>query len=335
MMTNDQKRLKIFLAISFGMPVILGILLGIAFYGGKDVNAFPLVWMFLPASAVMIASLATGKTQRDESGEEVGPPKVFFGTFLAFAAALIICAVLSAWLPGTAAYVAANFLVIFSSLVCLIELLCMKKQRRKAWGLSLTASWKKSLLGVLTFALLYLILSGLSIAAVWILTGSMQGFSLNPYWAVNLATALPLNFVLSFTAFLGEEYGWRYFLQGELIQRFGRRKGVILLGLLWGVWHLPLNLFYYSPQTSLQSIITQLAGCVGMGIFFGWVYLRTRNVWAVTSTHFLNNNLGLMLFGVSAAGVTLGWGDTLLSVALYMIVYLPFLLTKEFRKEGQ
>ena len=105
------------------------------------------------------------------------------------------------------------------------------------------------------------------------LTGSAQGFSLNPYWAVNLAVSLPLNFVLSFTAFLGEEYGWRGFLQGELTERFGRRKGVILLGLLWGLWHLPLNLFYYSPQTSLQSIIGQLAGCVGMGIFFGWVYL--------------------------------------------------------------
>ena len=164
------------------------------------------------------------------------------------------------------------------------------------------------------------------------LTGSAQGFSLNPYWAVNLAVSLPLNFVLSFTAFLGEEYGWRGFLQGELTERFGRRKGVILLGLLWGLWHLPLNLFYYSPQTSLQSIIGQLAGCVGMGIFFGWVYLRTRNVWAVTAAHFLNNNLGLMLFGVSAAGVTLGWGDTVLSVLLYMVVYLPFLLTKEYRK---
>ena len=64
----------------------------------------------------------------------------------------------------------------------------------------------------------------------------------------------------------------------------------------------------------------------------GWVYLRTRNVWAVTAAHFLNNNLGLMLFGVSAAGVTLGWGDTVLSVLLYMVVYLPFLLTKEYRK---
>ena len=331
-MAEKQKRFRFFLAIAFGMPVVLGILLGIAYTGGRDVNAFPLAWMFLPACAVMIAGFATGWKQKEENGEEVGPPKLFFGTFLAFAAALVACAVLSLWLPGSAAYAAANFLVILSAPICLVELLCMKKGTRKAWGLSLTINWKKSLLGIATFALLYLLLSGLSIAAVWMLTGSAQGFSLNPYWAVNLAVSLPLNFALSFTAFLGEEYGWRGFLQGELTERFGRRKGVILLGLLWGLWHLPLNLFYYSPQTSLQSIIGQLAGCVGMGIFFGWVYLRTRNVWAVTAAHFLNNNLGLMLFGVSAAGVTLGWGDTVLSVLLYMVVYLPFLLTKEYRK---
>ena len=83
--------------------------------GGKDVNAFPLAWMYLPASAVMIASFATGRKEKDGNGEEVGPPKVFFGTFLAFAAALVACAVLSAWLPGNMAYMAANFLVIFSA----------------------------------------------------------------------------------------------------------------------------------------------------------------------------------------------------------------------------
>ena len=200
-MAEKQKRFRIFLAIAFGMPVVLGILLGIAYTGGRDVNAFPLAWMFLPACAVMIAGFATGWKQKEENGEEVGPPKLFFGTFLAFAAALAACAVLSLWLPGSAAYAAANFLVILSAPVCLVELLCMKKGTRKAWGLSLTINWKKSLLGIATFALLYLLLSGLSIAAIWMLTGSAQGFSLNPYWAVNLAVSLPLNFLFHLAQF--------------------------------------------------------------------------------------------------------------------------------------
>ncbi|MCS4523181.1 CPBP family intramembrane metalloprotease [Clostridium botulinum] len=46
----------------------------------------------------------------------------------------------------------------------------------------------------------------------------------------------------------GEEYGWRYFLQTAFQERLGKRKGIIFLGIIWGIWHLPLNLFYYSPK---------------------------------------------------------------------------------------
>ena len=37
----------------------------------------------------------------------------------------------------------------------------------------------------------------------------------------------------------GEEYGWRGYLQSELI-KLGRIRGVMLLGLIWGVWHYPV-----------------------------------------------------------------------------------------------
>ena len=37
----------------------------------------------------------------------------------------------------------------------------------------------------------------------------------------------------------GEEYGWRGFLQTELV-RLGRIRGVGLLGIIWGIWHWPI-----------------------------------------------------------------------------------------------
>ena len=62
----------------------------------------------------------------------------------------------------------------------------------------------------------------------------ISAYRLNPMLWMWVMVILPLNFVLSFTAFFGEEYGWRYYLQPILQQKFGLRRGVIVLGLLWG-----------------------------------------------------------------------------------------------------
>lgn len=91
------------------------------------------------------------------------------------------------------------------------------------------------------------------------------------YWQSSapwlMALVLVPNFFLSFLPFFGEEYGWRYYLTPALQSRFGARRGALAVGVLWGLWHLPLNLFFYSPDTSLQSIAAQLVVCVTLGVF--------------------------------------------------------------------
>ncbi|WP_236887285.1 CPBP family intramembrane glutamic endopeptidase [Clostridium botulinum] len=67
--------------------------------------------------------------------------------------------------------------------------------------------------------------------------------------------------------FLGEEYSWRYFLEHAFQERLGKIKGIIAVGLIWGIWHLPLNIMYYSPKTSLYSVLNQLIACTGYAIF--------------------------------------------------------------------
>ena len=48
--------------------------------------------------------------------------------------------------------------------------------------------------------------------------------------------AAPL--INSFFTF-GEEFGWRAYLQPKLMP-LGFRKAMLLMGLIWGVWHWPL-----------------------------------------------------------------------------------------------
>lgn len=346
-----KEKLRIYFAIAFGMPVLLGIFMGIGFYRGEEaaVALFPIVWMFLPATAVMVGALYTDRKMRQAAGgngaaENAAPskkvsgkpqppalPKAFYLTFIIGAAGMILLTVWNVFCPSMSHVALVNYWMMGMSLICLAELLALGKERREAYGLSFMKNGKKSLAGIGLFVVIYLLLTGVSIGIALLGGQSADEFAWNPAWASWLFLVMPLNLVLSFVAFLGEEYGWRYYLQPVMQERFGLKKGVILLGLLWGIWHLPINLFYYSPETALQSVLAQLAGCVGMGIFFGWVYLRTGNVWAVTVIHFLNNNLGMALFGVSAAGVERQWGDTMLAIVLYLAVYLPFLWTKEYR----
>lgn len=59
-----KKQLWIFVAVAFGMPVLMGILMGISFYRGNDVSVFPNAQMYYPAAGVMIAVLLTRKKKR-------------------------------------------------------------------------------------------------------------------------------------------------------------------------------------------------------------------------------------------------------------------------------
>lgn len=323
-MNKKGNAIKIYFIVTFGLPIILGIFMGMAYVKGIDTSIFPLVWMFLPAFGVMAAELLT------HGNNEYPIPKVFYYTFSFFAIVIVILCMISVIVPLQSLAILINVLVMISCPICLIEILCMKKEKRSRYGLVFNQNLKHSILGIVLFVILYLVTCLLDVAFEKMFLGEVEGYVINPD-ALIYVVAMAINLLFSFTAFFGEEYGWRYFLQPIMQKKFGLRRGVILLGLLWGIWHLPINLFYYSPETSLQSILIQLAGCVGMGIFFGWVYMRTHNIWAVTIIHFINNNMGAALFDASPSGAVWDWRTTLIGISIYLIVYTPFLLTKEYR----
>lgn len=101
-----------------------------------------------------------------------------------------------------------------------------------------------------------------------------------------------LNFWLSFALFFGEEYGWRYYLQPLVQKKFGAIKATFILGFMWGIWHLPLNLFYYNMlEDALLSVMMQVISTTISGIFFAYFYMKTKNIWCPIILHYLNNSL--------------------------------------------
>lgn len=99
---------------------------------------------------------------------------------------------------------------------------------------------------------------------------------------------------------LGEEAGWRGFALPKLQARFSPVVASVVLGVLWGLWHLPLHLngFYQgSFPDGVAGIGLRLLSSVGLAILFTWLYNRTQgNLLLMVLLHTaVNNTAGFWL----------------------------------------
>ncbi len=170
-----------------------------------------------------------------------------------------------------------------------------------------------------------------------ILNGFIYGnFIENVEKSIKLLEFLPFNLLLgiliSFISFFGEEFGWRGYLQPRLQVLFGKKLGVIILGPIWGLWHLPLCFMLYSPKTPVYCLIFHIFYCTFIGIFLGLVYMKTGNLWSTIIVHLINN---YMASGSGNANNIVFTPEILiLNIAVCGIAFLPFIFTKEYRKKS-
>jgi membrane protease YdiL (CAAX protease family) len=119
-----------------------------------------------------------------------------------------------------------------------------------------------------------------------------------PFFAVNLSiTFLPITVLGGFFA-LGEEVGWRGYLQDRMVKRFGIRRGLVLLGLLWGYWHLPLVLmgWGFDSHRVLGGLVLFPVSTVFFAIIMGYLYLRTNSIWIPVWFHAAANSASSIVF---------------------------------------
>ena len=74
---------------------------------------------------------------------------------------------------------------------------------------------------------------------------------------------------------MGEELGWRGYALPRLQARHSALLASIVLGLLWGLWHLPLFLTQGDARASIP-FGWWMAGIVVAAIVYTWVYNHTQ-----------------------------------------------------------
>jgi membrane protease YdiL (CAAX protease family) len=89
-----------------------------------------------------------------------------------------------------------------------------------------------------------------------------------------LMTVVNLPLVLLLGGPMGEEFGWRGYALPALQDRLGWRAASLGLGLVWGVWHLPLFFIDGTAQAHIPLALFLLS-VVAMSVVFGWLVNHT------------------------------------------------------------
>ncbi|WP_175531791.1 CPBP family intramembrane glutamic endopeptidase [Butyrivibrio sp. M55] len=262
-------------------------------------------------------------------------PKAGFIVALISALVMMALSIVSVFAPQDDAWSVSKFFVygqyvtMVGSVICYVLFWICGKEKRKNVGLDRPAI-KMSIFMVALFIFLFVARSFSLVAIAQILTNDgvnyISEFAKKLFTPENGYSAVVMLFYI-FTFLLmywGEEYGWRYYLQPILQNKFGLRRGVLILGVAWGIWHLGLDfMFYTSVEAGPIYMILQIITCISLGIFFGYAYMKTRNIWALSLIHLINDNYLVLLAGGDTS-VLQNQQITLLQLPVNLIASLIF-----------
>jgi uncharacterized protein len=97
--------------------------------------------------------------------------------------------------------------------------------------------------------------------------------------------------VVALPFMLSEEIGMRGYLQPRLMS-LGKRRALLLVGLVWATWHMPL--IFLTPLLPVGNKLISLPlfyGAVVAGSFFyGYLRIYTGSVWPSTIAHGVHNH---------------------------------------------
>lgn len=139
------------------------------------------------------------------------------------------------------------------------------------------------------------------IPLVWNLIALGIGFAANGFqpihfdFLVPLALAVPLFlYMLVFTG-LAEEIGWRGYALPELQTKYTAEKSSWILGIFWGLWHIPSVMLVQhlqgelTPPIAISLLFGLTLGIVGWTIVITWIYNNTKSLFWIVILHAVSN----------------------------------------------
>lgn len=304
----EKKRLWLFLAVTYGMTAVMSIFMFIGLKKKIDLTVFVDAQVMYPACGVIL-----GKLLYKEDEKKL--PMAGYMCVLIATALQVLIAVLSVFIEvspidggaagdldfwstiGVVPIIAGSFVLYILFWTC---------GKEKAENAGLIRKKVKLSLALIIFFVVLMVVREFAICCLSDLAGGTGEYvaelidvfkkPLN-YLAF---FALPFGYAFSVISYFGEEYGFRYYLQPIMQKKFGLRGGIILLSLAWAFWHLNIDFMYYSVEDGPRMFLYQVISCLALGVFLGYSYMKTENIWVPIIMHYLFDSLSVVIAGEDA-----------------------------------
>ncbi len=343
---TNWKQVWIFLAITFGLTYLLDLLLyrTVGYEAKVGTGLLLQVQMLIPAAVAIALQLFVFRDSPLYRFRE--RPRWFFDFYLFYAILYALLAVsvvfISSPVYQTAVSVVAQFLTLVGLLFLVLLRLASGKEPFARAGLRGGRARY-----YLTFGLFVLFLYGAmtglnalfglgqAVNAKEVIRqaagGQASGLEAMPDWALLALTGLQSVLLAPFMALLitfGEEYGWRGYLQGELI-KIGKVRGILLVGVIWGLWHTPVILMGHNyPGYPVLGSFLMVLYCIGLAFLLGFAVLKSGSVWLAAFLHGLNNQVASFLWVMvyTPADPVFSFGVGLYGLAVWAVVVVALLI---------
>jgi len=173
----------------------------------------------------------------------------------------------------------------------------LRPQKRR-WRYWLLAWIGTPILVVLGLAVYYLVLPSYWDGTMSAAKGPMPaGLPMDPqlFILVSIVQGIVIAPLINGLFTFGEEFGWRAYLQPKLMP-LGGRKAMLLMGVIWGVWHAPIIMMGHNYGTAYAGApfvgpLGMIWFCFVVGTFFGWLTLKGGSVWPAVIAHAALNGM--------------------------------------------
>ncbi|WP_312044138.1 CPBP family intramembrane glutamic endopeptidase [Anaerotignum sp.] len=197
---------------------------------------------------------------------------------------------------------------------------------------------------ILSGALYFLIMPGsfdpeLITLKGMIASGGKQGPAPSTLLIIQVLIFVVIGPIVNIIPTLGEELGWRGYLLPKLRMFLSDRASLIITGVIWGIWHLPIIVMGHNYGTGywgypVLGILAMIVFCVALGIIEGYISIKLESVIPAAMIHSTVNAGAALpsIFAKSGYNPLFGPAITGLIGGLPFIVLAVLLLIKVGKK---